>query len=436
MQRRHPHSRGARVDRDAEPQARDIPLLVGKERNSDAPASVDRDGSGLCLRLLPSGSSAWHFVYRLRGAGRLGTQKTVTLGAWPSLDVRKAAEEARRLAGEVAAGRDPRGEIRETKRRERAVLRSALDDYEAWTASRRLRKVPTMMSALRRGLSHLLHRDLAELDRVALIDAIERIERSGKIGAARDFRKHLRTFLNRQLSLGVITIDPLAGYRLPAATKDDVIEAEEHGQALNEPEIAGLWRAASGIGGPFGGLVKMGLLTGLRRGELAAMSWDWIDRQGLRITVPGRVMKNGREHVVPITNMIAKLLDETPDRGGGLVFPSEKRLGGATPMSGWSKLMTRLRQVSGVNGVGLHDLRRTYRSALADLGVREEIAEAMIAHRRSGLVARYNRAELWDQRREVAEKLDAWLAKIVTRTDGPEAGNAVPLGAVKRATAK
>jgi integrase len=215
-----------------------------------------------------------------------------------------------------------------------------------------------------------------------------------------------------------------------------VIEAEEHGQALNEPEIAGLWRAASGIGGPFGGLVKMGLLTGLRRGELAAMSWDWIDRQGLRITVPGRVMKNGREHVVPITNMIAKLLDETPDRGGGLVFPSEKRLGGATPMSGWSKLMTRLRQVSGVNGVGLHDLRRTYRSALADLGVREEIAEAMIAHRRSGLVARYNRAELWDQRREVAEKLDAWLAKIVTRTDGPEAGNAVPLGAVKRATAK
>ena len=83
---------------------------------------------------------------------------------------------------------------------------------------------------------------------MALIDAIERIERSGKIGAARDFRKHLRTFLTASL-LRVITIDPLAGYRLPAATQDDVIEAEEHGQALNEPEIAGLWRAASGIGG-------------------------------------------------------------------------------------------------------------------------------------------------------------------------------------------
>ena len=62
-----------------------------------------------------------------------------------------------------------------------------------------------------------------------------------------------------------------------------------------------LWRAASAFGGPFSGLVKMALLTGLRRSELAAMRWDWIDRESLRITVPGKVMKNGREHVVPIT---------------------------------------------------------------------------------------------------------------------------------------
>ena len=98
-------------------------------------------------------------------------------------------------------------------------------------------------------------------------------------------------------------------------------------------------------------------------------------------------------------------------------------------------MMTRLRQASGVEGVGLHDLRRTYRSALADLGVREEIAEAMIAHRRTGLVARYNRAQLWTQRREAAEKLDAWLDGVVNRTDGDGAANVVPLGAV-RATAK
>ena len=139
-------------------------------------------------------------------------------------------------------------------------------------------------------------------------------------------------------------------------------------------------------------------------------------------------MKSGREHAVPITGLIAKLLDRTPDRGGGLVFPSAQRMGGATPMSGWSKMLTRLRQASGVAGVGLHDLRRTYRSALADLNIREEIAEAMIAHRRPDLVARYNRAQLWSQRRAAAEAFDAWLSAILDRAEGVRSINRRSMG--------
>jgi hypothetical protein len=77
-------------------------------------------------------------------------------------------------------------------------------------------------------------------------------------------------------------------------------------------------------------------------------------------------------------------------------------------------------------------LRRTYRSALADLGVREELAEAIIAHRRSDLVSRYNRAQLWSLRREAAEKFDVWLASAVSRVEGDKAANVVPLAGVKR----
>jgi integrase len=403
-----------------------------KEGVPDGKRHVElRSGDGLCLRLLPSGSASWQFVYRVKGAGRREPQRTVTIGAWPAISVKTATEEARRLAGEVASGRDPRAQIREAKRRERAVVSVALDEYEAWIAGRRLRKVQTMMSSLRRGLEHLLRRDLAELDRTTLIDAVERIERTGRIGAARDFRKHLRSFVNRQLSLGVIAVDPLAGYRMPAATKDDILEAEERGKALDEHEILAIWKATDAIGGPFGGLLKMGLLTGLRRSELAALRWDWIDRDGLRITIPGKTMKSGREHALPITGLVGKLLDATPDRAGGLVFPSERRAGGSTPLSGWSKLLRRLRSKAAVEGVALHDLRRTYRSVLADLGVREEIAEAMIAHRRPDLVARYNRAQLWDQRWEAADKFDAWMAELIGRIDGAQAENVVKISAAK-----
>jgi integrase len=409
---------------------------VEKFVNAGVPAGKPhvtlRSGDGLCLRLLPSGSASWQFVYRVRGAGRREPPRTVTIGVWPRVSVKTAIDESRRLAGEVAVGRDPRAQIREAKRRERAAVAVALDDYEAWITGRRLRKVQTMMSSLRRGLDHLLRRDLAELDRTTLIDAIERIERTGKIGAARDFRKHLRSFLNRQLSLGVISIDPLASYRMPASTKDDILEAEERGKALNEAEIIAVWNAATAIGGQFGGLVQMAMLSGLRRGELAALRWDWIDRDAQRITIPGKAMKSGREHALPITSLIARLLDRTPDRAGGLVFPSERRDGGSTPLSGWSKLLRRLRSKSGVEGFGLHDLRRTYRSVLADLGVREEVAEAMIAHRRSDIVARYNRAQLWDQRREAALKLDAWMTELTERVEGPRSANVTVLAPAKK----
>jgi integrase len=375
------------------------------------PHATLRSGNGLALRLMPTGSASWQFVYRVRGLGRAGTQKTVTLGKWPDVDAKMATELAKVQTGKVAAGADPRADIREEKRRERAIIGKALEEYEEWLTHRRLRKVETMMSSLRRGLARWLQRDLADVGRRDFIDAIERIEKDGRPGAARDFRKFLRTFLSRQLSLGVITVDPLAGYRLPSATKDDVLDAEDHGKALNEAEILAVWRAADGLGA-FGHLVQMGMLTGLRRGELAALRWEWIDMSALRMTIPGEFMKAGREHVVPITAGIARLLDMAANRGAGLVFPSERRLGGATMLSGWSQLVARLRRDSGVD-CSLHDLRRSYRSALADLGIREEIAEAMIAHRRSDLIARYNRAELLDARRAAAETYDAWLSALV-----------------------
>jgi integrase len=389
------------------------------------PHTTLRSGNGLALRLLPTGSASWQFVYRLPGLGRAGTQKTVTLGQWPEVDVKKAVELAKVHTGKVAAGADPRADIREEKRRERAIISKALEEYEKWLRHRRLRKVETMMSSLRRGLARWLQRDLADVTRRDFIDAIEGIERDGRPGAARDFRKFLRTFLSRQLSLGVITVDPLAGYRLPSATKDDAIDAEAHGKALSEAEVRAVWRAADGLGS-FGHLVQMGLLTGLRRSELAALRWDWIDLEALRITIPGECMKNGREHVLPITKGIARLLEMIPNRGAGLVFPSERRLGGATMLSGWSQLVARLRGNSGVD-VSLHDLRRTYRSVLADLGVREEIAEALIAHQRSDLVARYNRAELWGQRRAAADAYDGWAIQIVAPADLAE--NVVRIGA-------
>ena len=106
----------------------------------------------------------------------------------------------------------------------------------------------------------------------------------------------------------------MAGYRRARGTKADKIEAEEHGRALSEAEIRAVWTAADRLG-TFGRLVQFGLLSGLRRGELAALKRSWLDFDALKLTIPAEVMKAGREHVVLLTRGMAALLDRVPNRG-------------------------------------------------------------------------------------------------------------------------
>ena len=51
-----------------------------------------------------------------------------------------------------------------------------------------------------------------------------------------------------------------------------------------------------------------------------------------------------------------------------------------TPFSGWSKAKAALDTASGVSGWWLHDLRRTLATGLQRLGVRLEVAGAVLNH--------------------------------------------------------
>lgn len=413
-----------------------------------------RDGQiiGLGLRLLPSGAASWQFAYRVRGGGRAQPQRTVTLGKYPTVSVASARAAAKDLAGQIAAGHDPRSEIKAAALQQQARVSDAIDDYEKWiTEDRKLLKAADMLGSLRRGLHPFLKRNLADLTRQAFVDRIEAIARGdlgeaasspskggrgskarkGGPGAARDFRKFLHTFLERAVSRGLLNANVMAGHRMPSATKADRIKAEEAARLMTEAELIAVWRAAGEIGNPFGGLVRMAIATGLRRGELAAMQWDWIDRDAGTMTVPASNMKAGATHIVPITKTVSDILDEQPRTAGPLVFPTTRRMGGATQLAGWSQWLGKLADKSGVRWVTMHDFRRFFRSQLSELGVPESVAETMIAHKRSDLVARYNRAQLLKLRADSAKVYDDWLRGILNRKDEKAEGNVVSL---RRAT--
>ena len=387
---------------------------------------------GLGLRLRSGGAAAWIFQFRPKGSGRGVPSRTVTLGRADTLSLSKAIDAATALAGQVALARDPAIERREAKLRSRRTLGAALDEFERHLVRRRIVNVKTMMSTLRRGLSPHAGREIEDLSRADFVRRIEKLEADGKPGAAQDLRKHSRSFLEWSVGQGLAKHNTMSGLRRPRSSRAERLDDDaRRGRALDDSEIAALW-TASGSLGAFGGLVRFGLLTGLRRSELASLRWS--DVHADRIVIEAHGTKAGVAHELPVTSAMRAVL-ASQSRSTKLVFPSARRTSVETKLSGWTQLVAGAVRASGVN-FKLHDLRRTTRTLMSRCGVSQESAELAIGHARSGLVALYNKDSAWPARVDAFEKVSAHIAGVIASSANESEGEASNVVTPMRAVVK
>lgn len=349
--------------------------------------------TGLGLRLRPGGSASWIYVYRPKGAARKQSSRTLTIGRYPSVSIEHARMAAAKYAGERAIGADPAKERTEARMRARWTVAAALDRYEGELRRRNYKNIKTAMSSLRRGLSLLSAREIADLTRKDIVDRIAGLEAAGLPGAAGDLRKHARSFLDRAVDWGFLRANPLAGLRRPRKTNSEKLNEAERGRALDDMEIVAVWVAAGSLGA-FGGLVRLGLLTGMRRKELAELRWS--DVYADRIVLVPKQTKTATRHEIPLTNLMSSVLAAQPRGTADIIFSSSRRIE-PTPMSGWTQLVNRLVSSSGVK-MTLHDLRRTCRTLMSRCGIPKDDGELAIGHVQQALVRTYNKDTAWSAR--------------------------------------
>ena len=363
--------------------------------------------TGFGLRCSSSGAKSFVLVYRPQGIGRGGSSRTITLGRWPELSVEAARKAARAKIGEIAHGKDPALLLRASRHSSRLTLGAAIISYEASLRLRRVVIIRDVISSLHRGLANLLRREIGTITRADYVAAINRIEAQGKLGAAQYLRKNARTFAEWAVTQGLCNHNPLAGLRRPKATRAERLEIEQRGRALSASEIASLWHASQKSSHAFGGLVRLGLLTGMRRGELGGLTWSDVTSD--RIKLPATHTKQGRVHEIPLSPLMREVIGGTPRETSQLVFPSPKTGG---RMSGWNKLVAKLVHDSGVD-FKLHDLRRTCRTLMTDTGTPEDIAEIAIGHQRDDLVRRYNFSEVWTERAQAFNRVSSHINDLI-----------------------
>jgi integrase len=84
---------------------------------------------------------------------------------------------------------------------------------------------------------------------------------------------------------------------------------------LDDKEIVLIILAAQKIGDPYSGIIELLVLTGQRRKEVARLTWEELDFEQRIWTIPTLRTKNGKSHVVHLSEQALTVLNRMERRG-------------------------------------------------------------------------------------------------------------------------
>ena len=130
--------------------------------------------------------------------------------------------------------------------------------------------------------------------------------------------------------------------------------------------------------------IRLLLLTGCRKNEILFLKWDDIDRSSREVRI--RESKTGPRSV-PLTPAMERVLESIPREEG-----SPWVIAGKQPKSHLVELnraWLRIRKLSGLDGVRLHDLRHSWASRGLALGEGLSVIGKLLGHSNIATTARY-----------------------------------------------
>lgn len=373
------------------------------------------EGNGFTIRVMPSGAKTWLFLYVFDGKRR-----KMNLGSYPDVTLETARirfEDARRM---VRNGLDPMAEkeqAAEAQRKEPTVADLVNEFMVKWVAKKKTaRSAYNDERSLKKDvLPRWGQRKANSIRRRDAILLLEEVAERAP-GQAQYLAKCCRKMFSFGIQREIVEINPFA----EMVSTIPELAPSKRGRTLSVDEIKTTWTAIdAGPGSDTAKRVlKMILATGQRPGEVCGMRRSEINESWW--TIPPERMKNRKAHRVFLTQLALSLVPETDDN---IVFPSA-RVTKQTPTSEPKPVtvgsLTFILKRAGYYGLPhfvAHDLRRTCRTFLAEIGIPREHAEAVLSHTLQGVEGTYNRHH-YD--REKQQALEAWSRKLISIITGTE----------------
>lgn len=392
-------------------------MLTDKEifnfKGKDKPYRVS-DGEGLYLEVKPDGSKYWRLAYRYAGK-----QKTLALGVYPDVGVKKARQKRGEAKALLATNIDP-GLQRKVEKLTAHL--SAANTFEAiareWhekredglaeiTANKTIRALDTHAFPLIGGLP------VEAIEPAHILAVVTSIDAKGKGETARRVRAWIEAVFRYAIVTQRLKINPAAEIRSGEVLKP---VKEKHLESLLIAQLPSFLRSLEDPSKRVDYRTRLALrlltLTFVRPGELNWAMWNEFDVKTKEWRIPperlegkGRGMKMKEEHIVPLSDQALAVIEKLRPLTGGyrFLFPCK-----GEPTKGMSENTLRMAIQKGLGfPVTAHGFRATATSSLLELGWDAHIIDRQLAHRERKKVfgAYSHQAEYMVERRKM---MQAW----------------------------
>jgi integrase len=402
-----------------------VPRLTDRSIETQRPKAVryelwDQARKGFGVRVTPRGVKSFVWVYHFDGRPR-----RLTFGTYPRLSLVDAGVKLAQAKNLLAKGIDPGSRAvaeRDAERHAETVeelVASYLDRYarlrkrSAFEDERILCKDVLPRWAKRKA------KDITRRDIVRLLNEI--VDRGAPIQANRSLTI-LRRMFKFAVGQAILEISPCDQVEAPSSEN-------ERDRALSEEEIRLLWQVldTASMEQNARRILRLMLVTGQRKAEVMGLHAQEIDYEKRLWTLPANRAKNGREHLIPLSNLALQILAEAPPNEAEYLFPSSltglpyrgqsidhaarhlfeprpARAGRRAPRKPVSPPLAGL-----MERFTPHDLRRTAATRMREIGISRGDVKMVLNHVETDVTARYDR---YDGLAEKRRALDLWAKRL------------------------
>jgi integrase len=350
----------------------------------------------------------------LRYSNAVGKRRMETLGVYGPMTPTQARERAEQRVVEIREGVDP---LADKKAKRLAVasddstFRQVVDLFIERYAKPRQRSWALTQRVLEANCARWLDRSIGSITQAEVQELLDEFLAGGQPAKARVTHSWLKTFFGWAYRRGILEHSVVDRVEIH-------IESKVRVRTYSDDEIKSVWEAANELEGIEGGFVKLILLLGVRKSELAGMKRIEFDAPANPTvwTVPHervKIRKSAtakRAYIVPLPPLTQRIIKSLPRSDNELLFPGSQT--GKALIPG-PTLRRKIWKLSGVDDWGYHACRHTIATWLENEGHSEYERGLVLNHSAYGVTAGYSHGYPTDLKRQLLEKWADHVAGIV-----------------------